>query len=104
MDPHEADGPNKHLLVTHQLLKHTDKPILSWPVASIEENEKVFRMVEMVMGEGYLSSHYSLTASVCALSPLQYAQESADTIIAYARANRARHRAHRAHDRRERAP
>ncbi|HIW78757.1 MAG TPA: trimethylamine methyltransferase family protein [Candidatus Bilophila faecipullorum] len=87
VDPHEADGPNKHLLVTHQLLKHTDKPILSWPVASIEENEKVFRMVEMVMGEGYLSSHYFLTASVCALSPLQYAQESADTIIAYARAN-----------------
>ena len=44
-------------------------------------------MIEMVMGEGYLASHYFVTASVCALSPLQYAQESADTIIAYARAN-----------------
>lgn len=87
VDPHEITGKNKHLLVTHQLLKHTDKPILSWPVASIEENEKIFQMVEMVMGEGYLASHYFLTASVCALSPLQYAQESADTIIAYARAN-----------------
>lgn len=87
VDPHEADGPNKHLLVTHQLLKHTDKPIMSWPVATIEENEKVFRMIEMVMGEGYLASNYFVTASVCALSPLQYAQESADTIIAYARAN-----------------
>lgn len=87
VDPHEINGRNKHLLVTHQLLKHTDKPILSWPVASIEENEKIFHMVEMVMGKGYLASHFFLTASVCALSPLQYAQESADTIIAYARAN-----------------
>lgn len=87
VDPHEVDGPNKHLLVTHQLLRHTDKPIMSWPVATIGENEKVFKMIEMVMGEGYLASHYFVTASVCALSPLQYAQESADTIIAYARAN-----------------
>lgn len=87
VDPHEVDAPNKHLLVTHQLLKHTDKPILSWPVASIEENSKIFRMIEMVMGEGYLQDHFFVTASVCALSPLQYAQESADTIIAYARAN-----------------
>lgn len=60
---------------------------MSWPVATIGENEKVFKMIEMVMGEGYLASHYFVTASVCALSPLQYAQESADTIIAYARAN-----------------
>ncbi len=57
VDPHEVDGPNKHLLVTHQLLRHTDKPIMSWPVATIGENEKVFKMIEMVMGEGYLASH-----------------------------------------------
>lgn len=44
-------------------------------------------MVEMVMGEDYLSSHYFVTASVCALLPPQYAQELADAIIAYARAN-----------------
>lgn len=97
------DGPNKHLLVTHQLLRHTDKPIMSWPVATIGENEKVFKMIEMVMGEGYLASHYFVTASVCALSPLQYAQESADTIIAYARAQPACYRAHRSDDRSEHA-
>ena len=36
---------------------------------------------------GYLANNYFITASVCALSPLQYSQESADTIIAYAKAN-----------------
>ena len=82
VDPHEVDGPNKHLLVTHQLLRHTDKPIMSWPVATIGENEKVFKMIEMVMGEGYLDYNYFVTASVCPLSPLQSAQYLASTIIA----------------------
>lgn len=87
VDPHELTDASKHLRITHQLLRHTDKPIMSYPVASIEATERIFHMVEMVMGEGYLTANYFLTASVCALSPLQYAQESAETIIAYARHN-----------------
>ena len=87
VDPHELDdSPAKHTRITHELLRHTDKPILSWPQMSDRATQDIFRMVEMVMGEGYLARNHFLTASVCALSPLQYAQESADTIIAYARA------------------
>lgn len=87
VDPHELDdSPVKHKRITHELLRHTDKPILSWPQMSDRHTRDIFRMVEMVMGEGYLARNHFLTASVCALSPLQYAQESADTIIAYARA------------------
>lgn len=87
VDPHELTGPGKQPRVTHEMLRHTDKPILSYPGESYEANRQVMTMVEMVMGEGYLSAHYFLTASVCALSPLQYAEESADCIIAYAEAN-----------------
>lgn len=87
VDPHELTGKNKHLLITHQLFKHSDKPALLWPVSSIQETNRLFEMIEMVMGKGYLAEHAFVTASVCALSPLQYAQESADTIIAYAQAN-----------------
>lgn len=88
VDPHELDDvPNKHKLITQKLLQLTDKPIISWPQMSNQNTKDVFDMVEMVMGTGYLASHYFITASVCALSPLQYSQESADTIIAYAKAN-----------------
>lgn len=88
VDPQELDAaPNKHKLITQKLLQLTDKPIISWPMMSNANTKDVFDMVEMVMGKGYLADHYFITASVCALSPLQYAQESADTIIAYAKAN-----------------
>lgn len=88
VDPHELDElPNKHKLVTRELLRHTDKPILSWPQMTDRATRDIFEMVEMVMGRGFLANHHFLTASVCALSPLQYAGESAATIIAYARAN-----------------
>ena len=87
VDPHELDSkPNKHRIIFRELLKHTDKPILAWPLESIKMNGELFRMVEMVMGQDYLKEHYFLTASVCALSPLSYAQDSAETIIAYAQA------------------
>lgn len=87
VDPHEVFDDKKHLKITRQLLRHTDKPIMSYPVAGMRETSDIFEMVEMVMGRGYLNSHYFLTASVCALSPYRYARESADTIIAYARRN-----------------
>lgn len=87
VDPHELTDSRKHLKITRQLLKHTDKPIVSYPVAGLRETYDIFEMVEMVMGSGYLADHYFLTASVCALSPYRYARESAETIIAYARRN-----------------
>lgn len=88
VDPHELDdAPNKHKIITQKLLELTDKPIISWPQMSNQNTKDVFDMVEMVMGTGYLNRNYFITASVCALSPLQYSQESADTIIAYAKAN-----------------
>lgn len=87
VDPHEVTGPNKQLLITHQLLKHTDKPMMSFPGISGADNTQVLDMFEMVMGKGYLADHYCISASICALSPLQYAEESADCIIAYANAN-----------------
>jgi len=87
VDPSEITAQNKQLLITHQLLKHTDKPLLSFPGTSGKANAQVFAMIEMVMGAGYLAEHYCVAASVCALSPLQYADESADCIIEYATAN-----------------
>lgn len=87
VDPHEVDGLDKQLRITQQLLKHTDKPLMSYPAVHYEDNQRVFNMLEMVYGKGYLADHYCINTSVCALSPLQYAHESADCLIAYAEAN-----------------
>ncbi len=87
IDPSECVGIDKQMRITHQLLKHTDKPIISFPAVNYQDNINVFNMIKMVMGQDYLNNHYCITASICALSPLQYAEESADCIIAYAENN-----------------
>ena len=85
VDPSDAADSVKHLVITHELLKHTDKPLMSYPVDNQQQTNDIFAMVEMVMGEGYLDSHAAVGVSVCALSPLKYAPESCDTLIVYAK-------------------
>ncbi len=87
VDPHEVNGLDKQLRITHELLKHTDKPMLSYPATNYQDNVRVMDMLDMILGENYLADHYCITASVCLLSPLQCAEESADCIIAYAERN-----------------
>lgn len=87
VDPAEMTGADKQMRITHELLKHTDKPLLSFPGTCYADNMKVLDMLEVVLGKDYLQSHYCITASVCSLSPLQFAEESADCIIAYAERN-----------------
>jgi len=85
VDPSDADADIKHLLITRELLRHTDKPLMSYPVETQAQIRDIFSMVEMVMGEGYLNDHPALGVSVCALSPLKYAPESCGTMLAYAK-------------------
>ncbi len=85
VDPSDADVDTKHLIITRELLRHTDKPLMSYPVETQAQTRDIFSMVEMVMGEGYLNDHPALGVSVCALSPLKYLRESCDTILAYAK-------------------
>ncbi len=87
VDPSDFQGVDKQMRITHELLKNTDKPIMSFPATQYQDNLNVFNMLRMVVGQDYLKDHYCVTASVCALSPLQYAEESADCIIAYAENN-----------------
>lgn len=87
VDPSELTGTDKQMRITHQLLKHTDKPLLSFPGTSYNDNIKVLDMIELILGKDYLQNHYCITSSVCSLSPLQFAEESADCIIAYAERN-----------------
>jgi trimethylamine---corrinoid protein Co-methyltransferase len=85
VDPSDADSNTKHLLITQQLLNHTDKPLMSYPVNNQKETNDIFSMVEMIMGDEYLNNNAAVGVSVCALSPLKFAPESCETILAYAR-------------------
>lgn len=85
VDPSDADASTKHLLITRELLRHTEKPLMSYPVETQAQTNDIFSMVETVLGDGYLNNHPVLGVSVCALSPLKYAPESCDTILAYAK-------------------
>ncbi len=88
IDPYDiAEAPNKHLQIVHELLKLTDKPLMIWPLNTAEDSHNVFKMIEMVMGQNYLANNYCVSSSVCSLSPLQYAADSSDTVIAYAEVN-----------------
>lgn len=85
VDPSDADKKFKHLQITQQLLNHTNKPLMSYPVTTQTETADIFDMIEIVMGRGYLNNHPAVGVSVCALSPLQYAADSCETILAYAK-------------------
>lgn len=85
VDPEDMNGPDKSLHIAHQLLRHTDKPLMGW-VESPDHIQKIFDMVEIAMDyPGYLKMHPAIGVSVCALSPLQYSPETCETILAYAR-------------------
>jgi trimethylamine--corrinoid protein Co-methyltransferase len=85
VDPSDAPAGFKCLHAMHHLLRNTDKPLVGI-VERRERIEQMFDMLEMAMGQNdYLRDHTAMGVSVCALSPLQYARESCDTILAYAR-------------------
>jgi trimethylamine--corrinoid protein Co-methyltransferase len=84
VDPSDVTGDGKSLKVMYQLLKNTDKPLMGWPETRANI-EKMFEMVEIALDRpGFLKTHPAIGASVCALSPMQFAPESCDTILAYA--------------------
>lgn len=84
VDPSDVTGDGKSLQMMYQLLKNTDKPLMGWPETP-SNIHKMLEMVEITMDNpGYLKNHVAIGVSVCALSPMQFAPESCDTILAYA--------------------
>ncbi len=84
VDPGDVTGDGKSLQIMYQLLRNTDKPLMGWP-ESRENIQRMFEMVEIAMDHpGFLENYPAIGVSVCALSPMQFAPESCDTILAYA--------------------
>lgn len=87
VDPCDVGAEEKHLFMLYEILKNTDKPIIGFCF----DREKVEQDLEMIAmafgGEAFLDTHHVAGVLVNPLSPLGYASETVETIMAYARAN-----------------
>lgn len=82
--PSDVDPAERALYMLHETVRHTDKPLIgSCTVA--KKAEESLDMVEMVFGRDFMKDHYCVGVSTNPLSPLKYATETLDTIIAYAK-------------------
>lgn len=87
VDPFDVDGDKKHLHMLFEILKNSDKPIIGFCF----DKEKVlqnFEMMETVLGgRETLESKHWMGVLVNPLTPLAYASETVETIMAYAERN-----------------
>ena len=83
VDPSDAKPKSKHLQMLYLTIKHTDKALMG-VCGNRKQVRETLSMVEIVMGRSGIWDSPVIAVPVCPLSPLKYATESADTIIAYA--------------------
>ncbi len=87
VDPSDVDSQKKHLHMMQAILKNTDKPIIGFCFEK-EKVEENIKMVEMAFGGGdYLENHHCMGVLVNPLTPLAFASETVETIMAYAKRN-----------------
>ncbi len=85
VEPRDVTPAEKHLRVTHTILRHTDKPVISYCSYTPQVNQ-MMDMVEIAMGGNhYLEDHYAVAVSVNPLSPLKFSTDAAETLVAFAR-------------------
>ncbi len=82
--PDDVEDTERALYMLYETIKHTDKPLIGSCTVAKKAKESL-DMAEMVFGEKFLEDHYCVGVSTNPLSPLKYATETLDTIIAYAR-------------------
>lgn len=86
VDPSDVSSETKHLLICHETLKHTDKPIMGWDVGFERANEYL-DLVQIAFGKGTGAENapegqYCQTP-VNPLSPLQWEEKTLGTMKAY---------------------
>jgi trimethylamine--corrinoid protein Co-methyltransferase len=87
VDPSDVDTETKHLHMLYEIVKNSDKPLIGFcfDKKKVEQN---FEMLDMVFGgKAFLDSHHVAGVLVNPLTPLGYASETVETIMAYAKRN-----------------
>jgi trimethylamine--corrinoid protein Co-methyltransferase len=83
VDPSDAKPDSKHLQMLYLTIKHTDKALMGL-AGNRKQVRETLDMVEIAMGRSTIWDSPVIAVPVCPLSPLKYASEPTDTIIAYA--------------------
>ena len=86
VEPVDADSKTRYLQLIHHLVRHSNKPLIG-VATDAEESEKLFTMLEMIYGEGYLKDHHVICYSPNPVSPLSYDTLSCETLMSYAGRN-----------------
>jgi trimethylamine--corrinoid protein Co-methyltransferase len=87
VDPSDVPPEQKHLHMMYAVLKNTDKPLIGFCFEGAKVRQTI-AMVEMAMGgRDFLERHHCLGVLVNPLSPLGFAGETVETIMAYAARN-----------------
>lgn len=82
--PDDIEASERALYMLYETIKHTDKPVIGSCTVAKKAKESL-DMVEMVFGRNYLNDHYCIGVSTNPLSPLKFATETLETILAYAK-------------------
>lgn len=87
VDPGDLNPDHKHLFMLYEILKNTDKPLISFET----DGPKARQMLDMVAiamdQKNVLHENHCVAIAVCPLSPLSYRPSTCETIIEYAKQN-----------------
>jgi len=86
-EPSDVDSDKRHLYVTYEVLKHTDKPIISYFAPYKNQAEEILHMVQLAFGEKDIFKHHHVVGtSLSSDSPLVFTQDTLgvmDTFASY---------------------
>ena len=86
-DPSDFQPSERHLYVTYETLKHTDKPLISY-FAPYEPAKETLEMVKIAFGEDDIfKNHHVIGAGMPSTSPLAYSAEVLSVMTTYAEYN-----------------
>ncbi len=86
VEPSDVDEKNRYLKLVQHLMRHSNKPLIG-VATDLEESRRLFAMLELVYGQGYLRDHSVIAYSPNPASPLCYDPLTCQALMAYAQSN-----------------
>lgn len=86
VEPRDVDEKTRYLKLVQHLMRHSNKPLIG-VATDLEESRRLFSMLELVYGKGYLRDNSVIAYSPNPVSPLCYDPLTCQALMAYAENN-----------------
>ena len=83
VEPADVDEKTRYLKLAQHLMRHSNKPLIG-VATDLEESRRLFDMLELVYGKGYLRDNQVIAYSPNPVSPLCYDPLTCQALMAYA--------------------